>query len=409
MSAPLPGDRLHALDAVRGFALLLGVVLHATMSFIPSVFPVWITQDQSAEAGYGLLFYVPHIFRMTLFFFIAGFFARLAYQRRGAISFAFDRFKRIALPFAAFWTPIFAGIVTAMVWGAVKANGGEMPEGESPPLTFANLPLTHMWFLYLLLVFYAAAMLIRLPIALIDRNGAVRGLVDKLVGWIGATPLGLVVLAAPVAIAFHQSEAWYGWFGIPTPDVGWVPNTIALTGYGVAFGFGWLVHRRLDLLQSWKRWWPVNAVLAIGLTAYCLNAIGQTPAFALMEGQQKALYAGAYALAGWAWSLALIGAAMQFWSGKSAWRRYLADASYWIYLLHLPIVMLLQVWLNDAALPAALKLTLIVGGTTGVLLLSYHFLVRRSWLGAWLNGKRIPRANPAAKPDATAEAPLPQS
>ena len=25
MSAPLPGDRLHALDAVRGLALLLGV------------------------------------------------------------------------------------------------------------------------------------------------------------------------------------------------------------------------------------------------------------------------------------------------------------------------------------------------------------------------------------------------
>ena len=32
-SAP---ERLHALDAVRGFALLLGIVLHATLSFIPA-------------------------------------------------------------------------------------------------------------------------------------------------------------------------------------------------------------------------------------------------------------------------------------------------------------------------------------------------------------------------------------
>ena len=33
-AAPAP-ERLHALDAVRGFALLLGIVLHATLSFMP--------------------------------------------------------------------------------------------------------------------------------------------------------------------------------------------------------------------------------------------------------------------------------------------------------------------------------------------------------------------------------------
>ncbi len=29
-------ERLHALDAVRGFALMLGIVFHSTMSFLPS-------------------------------------------------------------------------------------------------------------------------------------------------------------------------------------------------------------------------------------------------------------------------------------------------------------------------------------------------------------------------------------
>jgi len=29
-------NRLHALDAVRGFALLLGVAFHAALSFMPS-------------------------------------------------------------------------------------------------------------------------------------------------------------------------------------------------------------------------------------------------------------------------------------------------------------------------------------------------------------------------------------
>ena len=34
-------DRLHGLDAVRGYALLLGIVYHATMSFLPGA-PIWV-------------------------------------------------------------------------------------------------------------------------------------------------------------------------------------------------------------------------------------------------------------------------------------------------------------------------------------------------------------------------------
>ena len=44
---------------------------------------------------------LPDIVFMLLFFFIAGFFARMAFKRRGFKSFAIDRFKRIALPFAS--------------------------------------------------------------------------------------------------------------------------------------------------------------------------------------------------------------------------------------------------------------------------------------------------------------------
>ena len=32
-------ERVHALDAVRAFALLLGVVFHAGFSFIPGLIP----------------------------------------------------------------------------------------------------------------------------------------------------------------------------------------------------------------------------------------------------------------------------------------------------------------------------------------------------------------------------------
>ena len=44
-------DRLHGLDAVRGFALLLGVALHATMSWIPGAEYFWVTADATPSTA----------------------------------------------------------------------------------------------------------------------------------------------------------------------------------------------------------------------------------------------------------------------------------------------------------------------------------------------------------------------
>jgi hypothetical protein len=57
-----PSGRLHGLDALRGIALLLGVVLHASMTYFPV--PIWIVSDtdNSPVASADLLRHppVPH-------------------------------------------------------------------------------------------------------------------------------------------------------------------------------------------------------------------------------------------------------------------------------------------------------------------------------------------------------------
>ena len=97
MDTPDSG-RLHALDAVRGFALLLGVGFHAALSFMPGWPPgLWAMVDNSPSAFLGDAAFVAHTFRMTLFFFIAGFFARLLQQRLGTTGFCRNRLMRIAV------------------------------------------------------------------------------------------------------------------------------------------------------------------------------------------------------------------------------------------------------------------------------------------------------------------------
>jgi peptidoglycan/LPS O-acetylase OafA/YrhL len=65
-----------------------------------------------------------------------------------------------------------------------------------------------------------------------------------------------------------------------------------------------------------------------------------------------------------------------------------ADGSYWVYLVHLPLVILFQAYAIQLPLPGSLKFVLVVAAVFSVSLGSYALLVRRSWVGAFLNGKR---------------------
>jgi peptidoglycan/LPS O-acetylase OafA/YrhL len=60
---------------------------------------------------------------------------------------------------------------------------------------------------------------------------------------------------------------------------------------------------------------------------------------------EQALYLCAYLFAQWCATFCVIGLAIRYLAAPSARWRYLADASYWMYLIHLPIVMLLQAWM----------------------------------------------------------------
>ena len=83
-------QRLHALDAVRAFALLAGIVLHATMSFFLPI----PAKDVSQSSTLATVFSLIHPWRMTTFFVIAGLLARLVIEKRGTRGFAADRAKR---------------------------------------------------------------------------------------------------------------------------------------------------------------------------------------------------------------------------------------------------------------------------------------------------------------------------
>ena len=133
-TAQVSDQRVHALDAVRGFALLLGVAFHATLSFIPGMPPgIWAMVDNSPSRFLSDAGFVTHVFRMSLFFFIAGFFGRMLYHKLGARGFWANRGKRIAVPLVAGW--IICVPLIMYIWGTglAKMTGGA-PSGPPPAM-----------------------------------------------------------------------------------------------------------------------------------------------------------------------------------------------------------------------------------------------------------------------------------
>jgi peptidoglycan/LPS O-acetylase OafA/YrhL len=202
-----------------------------------------------------------------------------------------------------------------------------------------------------------------------------------------------------MAAALFSHPQWIVWVGIPTPDTGLVPNRVAQVSYGLAFAFGWLAAREEGALNGFGRLAFLCLPVAGLATFACLALGAEHP---VPEGQVKLVLAGAYALAAWCWTISFIGIPLLLIRGPSRAVRYVADASYWLYLIHLPIVMALQVLVHDWASPGLAKFGFILGTSVPLMLLSYQLLVRRTVLGRLLNGKPAPNRGTSSQTGTTA-------
>jgi glucan biosynthesis protein C len=384
-------ERLHALDLVRSAALLLGIVFHAALPYLPG-YEAWLVMDSQRSQPVAWMSFTLHSFRMATFFLLAGYFGRMMLQRRGTGGFVKDRAKRILLPLVAFWPLVMLGFGLALIFGV--AIGGIPGSDEPPPppsLTIEGWPLTHLWFLWVLALIYLATLLLRGLIVALDRKGGFRGGVDRVLDELIRFPFILpVILAVPVGFLLQRHGSWPEWWGIPTPDVGLVPNAPAFFCFTLAFWTGWLIHRLKDGFTPLAKFWPLYLPVAVVLTAICLNMVPSQSTPALNEGQAL-IFASLYGLLVWLWSFGLIGVALRFIRHESPKIRYLADSSYWLYIVHLPLLVAVEAVVANWAIPAEIKLVLVVAVAMAIMLVSYHWLVRSTWLGKWLNGKRYSR------------------
>jgi peptidoglycan/LPS O-acetylase OafA/YrhL len=175
---------------------------------------------------------------------------------------------------------------------------------------------------------------------------------------------------------------WFMGLGSPSfgPDtsIGILPMPHVLLYYGIFFGFGALYYESRDVEGRLGRLWPVllPAAFLVALPVAVVS-MGYRPVTIVAQ----AVYA-------WAMSFGLMGLFRRVVPRENKAIRYVSDASYWLYLAHLPLIIAAQAFVRDWPFPAGLKFLLVGTVVTGFLLLTYQTLVRYTWLGALLNGPR---------------------
>jgi peptidoglycan/LPS O-acetylase OafA/YrhL len=104
----------------------------------------------------------------------------------------------------------------------------------------------------------------------------------------------------------------------------------------------------------------------------------------------KVGYLYCYALCSWLLVFGCLGFFNYVCSQTSPLFRYLADSSYWLYIVHLPLQFQVQLWISQWQLHWLPKVAIYVAVPTLLGLVSYHFLVRSTFLGWMLIGRRYP-------------------
>jgi len=374
------------LDALRGVMMLLGIYLHAAVAY--SAYGSWPWKDGSTTGLFDVSLGLIHVFRMPVFYVLAGFFAALLYERRGARGFLRNRVVRIVVPFAMGWAVLFP-LVKVLAIGAARLEGSTAsPSSPVEAFTlreiFGRPDPMHLWFLEYLVFFYVLVLVVA-PLSRHRYLAVPVGLINRSFRAVVISPLGACALAFLTCPTLYLMRD-----GAIDDPSGFAPESKILIAYLVFFGWGWLLSRNTDLLLVLRRFPHAPIFIVTGVVAallgysiwYWLHTRG-TP---MVLGSVASAWC--LALAMWLFVPGFIGIFFRVLERPVPWIRYLSDSSYWLYLVHMPVLLVFQIAAEETSWPPALKALIVLAASLATLLASYHVLVRFTWVGAILNGRK---------------------
>jgi len=374
------------MDNLRALAMLAGILFHAALAYSPLVSQLWLTADSQTSPVLDALAWFTHLFRMPLFFLIAGFFTCYLVDRRRISGLLKNRSVRIALPFVLFLPLIWWGLGAGIGWAMTHVQNpspllqmisymAALPDAPPPPVT-----TTHLWFLYNLFQFY-------LVYAVLSRTGLLDGQWTQVL----TTPK-FIVIALPVLMVPALASV-----AAPTPaPEQFIPQAWSFGFFGLFFLVGSRLFRdpeAITRLKPWAPWLLLSSAVLYGILYSLMpRSVSLEEAMATAGGMPFSWrHLGMSVLEAMVsvhMTVVCLVAGQSFLNHANKIMRLVADSSYWVYIIHLPVLFMIQYQLLDVDWNLWVKFACSSLGTLAIGFVSYLILVRWTPIGWLLNGRK---------------------
>lgn len=382
-------QRFYGLDGLRAVMVLLGVVIHSALNYVESP-RGWFYHDSANSDLFNYLTLFLHIFRMPIFFVMTGFFTNLLIHKRGTGSMLKNRIQRILLPFVVGWIILFP----LMMAGGHYATHHSQPNAFLESIQYLlsggfleNDPyLTHLWFLYYILLIVPLFLIIEKVRTTLPQK--TQQILQRFFKKSATSAWGVVLFSLPISLlmlSMWQISLKAPYSFIPEPDI--------VAAYLIFFYFGATLYAQRTLLDVFRKRVWTNLFLAtlmfVGVVV-CIRALNpSTP----KEFKNFIMFGGILfcSAAIWFYLYAFTGFCQKYWDKPIQWLRYISDASYWVYMVHIIFTIWVPVSMANLPLPSGLKFLITLSVSTTLSFSSYHLFVRSTWIGKALNGRTYPR------------------
>jgi len=209
-------------------------------------------------------------------------------------------------------------------------------------------------------------------------------------GWsdrVLASPWRPLYLAVPTTLILWAGHRVVGLDAMMDRLNSFVPEPFRFLHNAAFFVVGVRLHRLRNNLDNYAANGWTYLVLSVPVFA-CRALLIHRGLARPLDGAAALALAASGGLFCWLLTFGFLGLALWFLNRPQPALRYIADSSYWVYLTHLPIIGLLQVDLYPVAAPATMKFLIVLSVTMTLTLASYQVMVRHTFVGLWLHGRR---------------------
>ncbi len=389
---PAATRRRYELDWLRAFVVLGLIPIHAAAIF-SSTADVYIKNNQTSPL-LAVIGAFAGAWGMPLLFLVAGAAAYFALNRRTPAAYLRERVTRLLVPFA-FATLLLVPVqVYAVALSDPRIVGSFNVPIHDPHFlssypafyieylrdyayflthfapTLAIVFWGHLWFIPRLFAYALCA----LPLAFFLRSkpGA------RMIAWLDRAlryPGVIFALALPLMVvemlarASHANALTTGW---PIYD-----DWVQFAFYLVCFIYGYLMFAisampRAIVRHGWL-------ALALGVVTFII-AVSLAKGLTINPLNYSLGYIAGWPIRGvvsWLWLIVILSFALTRLSFTNGLLRYLNDAAFPIYVLHMPVLTVIAMYVVHLDIPWVLKLVLIIVGAFVITLALYEVLVRR--------------------------------